>query len=140
MLKSSPFTLALTLGLAGCATHPGRVAPTPCGPTSQVQIAIRPGPNPTFAWTPACAVGWLQVVRGDSGVVAWQIEARDSVNAFTSPVVFGVVPSAALELSPAMPLESGATYTVTLGRFFEGSFSGQQRRVIIQMAQARFRR
>jgi len=139
VLKSSLFTLALTLGLAGCATHPGRVAPTPCGPTSQVQLAIRPGPNPTFAWTPACAVGWLQVVRGDSGQVAWQIEARDSVNAFSSPLVFGVVPSDAIELTPAMPLESGATYTVTLGRFFQGSFSGQERRVIVQMAQATFR-
>lgn len=140
MLKSSVFTLALTLGLAGCASHPGRVSPTPCGPTSEVKLAIRSGPAPTFAWTPSCAVGWVQVVRGDSGQVAWQIEARDSVNAIASPLVFGAVPSAAIELTPAMPLESGATYTVTLGRFFEGSFSGQQRRVIIQMAQDTFRR
>ena len=71
--------------------------------------------------------------------VAWQIEARDSVNAFSSPLVFGVVPRDAIELTPAMPLESGATYTVTLGRFFQGSFSGQERRVIIQMAQGTFR-
>lgn len=139
MLKPTLLTLALIFGLAGCAHPPGRVSPTPCGPTSQVQLAIRPGSTPTFTWTPACAVGWMQVVRGDSGQVAWQIESRDSVNAFSSPVVFGTVPSAGVELTPAMPLEPGARYTVTLGRFFDANFGGQQRRVIIQMAQASFR-
>ncbi len=138
MLKPALFTLALIFGLAGCA-HPGRVAPTPCGPTSQLQLTIRSGPNPTFTWTPACAIGWVQVARSDADQVAWQIEARDSVNAFTSPMVFGVVPSGAIELTPAIPLVSGATYTVTLGRFFDGNFGGQPRRVIIQMAQETFR-
>lgn len=89
-----------------------------------VEIAISAGLTPTFEWTPDCRVYSLLVTRpyedpeypAEYGESMWQTFTFNR-NEISAPVVYGVHSHDGEILDskePAIPLESGVTYAVTL--------------------------
>ena len=125
--------LMVVLSLSACV-RPGGVTPT-CGPLDHLELTIEAGTTPALAWTPHCDLGWVHFGRHDMQQIVWHIETRDSSNSLTQPVRYGELPGGAMELSPLVSLQAGIEYTVSVGRFFDTD----RGRVIVQMAQVKFR-
>ena len=107
---------AVVLGsaIAACSSDPT----SPGGPledcTGPVSIEVSPGTSPTFDWSPACRLFFLNVELGADDL--WLV-ISDSTNAIAPPVRYGVLPAGARQRNPATPLESGQTYDVNLARW-----------------------
>lgn len=101
--------------LVSCGGETGMNPPPPdendfsC--SDSVSITVGAGLNPTISWTPDCTVGRLIVEQGIDEY--WGSETAGE-NSYRSPIVYDVHPPTALELEPAIPLEAGQTYTVSL--------------------------
>jgi hypothetical protein len=82
-----------------------------------VQIAVSSGNSPTFWWTPACRLCFLNVEPAGAGADQWNA-ILDGANAIQTPVRYGVVPQDARQLTPVVtPLRSGTSYTVAVFRW-----------------------
>lgn len=92
-------------------TSPGGPLPDCTGPVS---IEVSAGTSPSFDWSPACRLFFLNVELGADD--HWLI-ISDSTNAIAPPVRYGVLPAGARQRAPATPLESGQTYDVNLARW-----------------------
>jgi hypothetical protein len=118
---SSPMLLACSSD----STSPGDL-PVCTGP---VTIAVSSGTSPSFSWTPACRLFFVNVELGASD--QWSI-ISDSANAIAPPVRYGVVPAGAEQsTSDVTPLEAGQTYDVNLLYWTgpdaqDGTFIGSQ--------------
>jgi len=120
------FGCAMVLGCSSDSTSPGAATPV-C--TGAVTIAVSSGTSPSFNWTPACRLFFVNVELGATD--QWNI-ASDSTNAIAPPVQYGVVPAGARQLTPNVtPLQAGQTYDVNLFYWTgpgaqDGSFIGSQ--------------
>jgi hypothetical protein len=77
-----------------------------------VTIAVSSGTSPSFSWTPACRLFFVNVELGATD--QWSI-ISDSTNAIAPPVRYGVVPAGAQQSSSDVPsLQAGETYDVNL--------------------------
>jgi hypothetical protein len=120
MRTSSLVAMSCAMGLAcsSDATSPGTATPV-C--TGAVTIAVSPGTSPSFNWTPACRLFFVNVELGASD--QWTI-ISDGTNAIAPPVQYGVVPSGARQSSlDVTPLQAGQTYDVN---FFYWTGPGAQ--------------
>jgi hypothetical protein len=117
---------AMMLACSSDATSPGGAAPV-C--TGTVAITVSPGTSPTFNWTPACRLFFVNVELGATD--QWSI-ISDSTNAIAPPVQYGVVPAGAQQSSSEVtPLQAGQTYDVNLFYWTgpgaqDGTFSGSR--------------
>ena len=110
-MRTSPLSaLGCTIVLAcSDSTSLGDAAPVCTGP---VTIAVSSGTSPSFSWTPACRLFFVNVELGASD--QWSI-ISDSTDAIAPPVQYGVVPAGAQQSSSEVtPLVSGQTYDVNL--------------------------
>jgi hypothetical protein len=100
---------AMLLGCSSDGTDPGD-APAAC--TGPVTISVSSGTTPSFSWTPACSLFFVNVELGATD--QWSI-ISDSTNAIAPPVRYGVVPAGAEQsTSEVTPLQAGQTYDVNL--------------------------
>ena len=100
---------AMVLACSSDSNDPGDAAPACTGP---VTIAVSSGTSPTFSWTPACRLFFVNVELGATD--QWSI-ISDSTNAIAPPVQYGVVPAGAQQsTSEVTPLVPGQTYEVNL--------------------------
>jgi hypothetical protein len=77
-----------------------------------VTITVSSGASPSFSWTPACRLFFVNVELGATD--QWSI-ISDSTNAIAPPVRYGVVPAGAEQSSAEItPLQAGQTYDVNL--------------------------
>ena len=111
-------TLALCFAvglLVSCGGETGMNPPPPdendLSCSDSVEVTVGSGLNPTFSWTPDCAIGRLIVEQGIDEY--WGSETAGE-NSYRSPITYDVHPPTALEHEPAIPLEAGQTYTVSL--------------------------
>jgi hypothetical protein len=117
---------AMALACSSDDTGPGDAPPDCSGP---VTIAVSSGLTPSFSWTPACRLFFVNVELGGSD--QWSI-ISDGTNAIAPPVQYGVVPAGADQSSPAVtPLQAGQTYDVNLFYWTgpgaqDGTFIGSQ--------------
>ena len=125
-MRTSPLIVLSTMAL-GCSsdsTDPGDAAAC----TGPVTISVSAGTSPTFSWSPACRLFFVNVESDASD--QWGI-ISDSANAIAPPVQYGVVPAGAEQLSELTPLVSGQTYDVNLFYWTgpdaqDGTFIGSQ--------------
>ncbi len=82
--------------------------------TGPVTIEVSGGTSPTFDWTPRCRLFFVLV---ESGAADQWIVLSEGTNAISPPVRYGEIPAGAIEEEPALPLESGQTYDVTVARW-----------------------
>jgi hypothetical protein len=100
--------------MAACSsdpTGPGASVPE-C--TGAVTITVSSGTSPTFDWNPACRLFLVLVELGAGD--QWLV-LSEGTNAIAPPVQYGVVPAGASQQEPAIPLQAGQTYDVTLARW-----------------------
>ena len=99
----------MVLACSSDATSPGGATPVCAG---AVTIAVSSGTSPSFNWTPACRLFFVNVELGATD--QWTI-ISDSTNAIAPPVQYGVVPAGARQSSlNVTPLQTGQTYDVNL--------------------------
>jgi hypothetical protein len=99
----------MALGCSSDSTSPGAAIPA-C--TGAVTIAVSSGTSPSFSWTPACRLFFVNVELGATD--QWNI-ISDSTNAIAPPVHYGLVPAGARQLTASVtPLQVGQTYDVNL--------------------------
>ncbi len=79
-----------------------------------VKISVSSGLPPVFSWKPDKAIGRLVVEHGSEEV--WRADAGGN-NALSSPIRYGVHPEGAAEAASSLPLQEGATYTISLYRW-----------------------
>ena len=84
--------------------------------TGSVSISVTGGTTPRFSWTPRCRLFFLNVEPADAGTDQWTV-LSDSANLIAPPVVYGIVPAGAQELTSPEQLIAGQEYKVVLGRF-----------------------
>jgi hypothetical protein len=104
---------ALLLTALGCS---GTSSVTPDGCVQNVQVAVLPGTNPVFSWSPTCGVSSLTVVTVPStpGV------SEESMWGFSVPeqspvgpgIRYGVAPVGATVWTQPRALVPGANYRV----------------------------
>ena len=123
------------LSVCFCAAPSGnaRVTPEP-GMEQRVTLTVGRGLQPEFRWTGDSAIAWLHVGRHDQDQLVWEIIASDSANSVRQPVRYGVAP-AGTRAKPAIPLEPGVEYELSVGRFE----MYHDMRMITQIARVRFR-
>ena len=102
----------LTLTSCGDPQAPEDGVPV-CEVGVELVVAFEAG-EPEFAWSPDCYASSL-TVEGEG--VHWGVSA--GANRLRSPVSYGAAPAETLTVGFAVPLESGATYTVRLERAAE---------------------
>ena len=119
MLRSIDFArglrvtvLLIVLACEGSSTDPLQSLPE-C--TGNVGIQVTGGTQPTFSWTPACRLFFLNVEPAASGSDLWPIISRGG-NRIAPGVKYGVVPAGAEQLQPPASLVIGQAYKVALGR------------------------
>jgi len=83
---------------------------------SEVTISVSGGTEPTFSWTPACRLFWMNTELADAFTDQWSIICRGS-NAIEPPVQYGVVPAGATQSTAPEALVAGVLYKVAVGRF-----------------------
>ena len=109
-------TAAMLLAACGSdseSTGPGQTLPE-C--TGNVSVQVSAGTQPTFSWTPACRLFFLNVEPATSGGDLWPLISRGA-NRIAPGVKYGVVPTGAEELQPAVALVAGQAYKVVLARY-----------------------
>jgi hypothetical protein len=94
-------------------TGPGQELPE-C--TGDVSIQVSTGTQPTFSWTPACRLFFLNVEPANSGGDLWPI-ISPGANRIAPGVKYGVVPAGAEQLQAPVPLQAGQSYKVALARY-----------------------
>jgi hypothetical protein len=72
------------------------------------------GTTPTFSWTPACRVYYLNIDPVEGAHENWSIGVFDTQfpNVIAPGVRFGVVPAGAQQIDPPAPLVPGTAYRV----------------------------
>src|SRR5690606_33451660 len=100
----------LALLAAGC----GGSGPTglATGGSGTVTLSVGPGVTPTISWSGGNAAR-LTITQSQGGGVFWDLQALNPQSGFASPVVHGVVPTDARELSADVQLTQGVDYRVT---------------------------
>jgi hypothetical protein len=81
-----------------------------------VSIQVSAGTQPTFSWTPACRLFFLNVEPATSGEDLWLVVSRGA-NRIAPGVKYGVLPAAADQRELPVPLVAGNPYKVVLGRY-----------------------
>ena len=102
--------VALSAALA-CSSDPAAPDSDLEACTGPVTVHVSAGTSPTFDWEPECRLFFINVERGAGD--EWLVHSEGE-NAIAPPVRYGEVPSGATERAPAVPLEPGVTYDVTL--------------------------
>jgi hypothetical protein len=123
---------AISLGVLSCV-RPSRLTPA-CGPLDHLIVVAHQGLVPDFEWAPDCDIGSLHIGRRDLGQIVWWIQTSDSTNAFRQPLRYGQLPRTATIVHPAVPLQAGVTYEISIGRWFNTN----KGRVNILVGQANF--
>ncbi|MGQ0723222.1 MAG: hypothetical protein ACT4PE_16860 [Candidatus Eiseniibacteriota bacterium] len=110
------FALASALTGAGCSEDSPAApqGPAPC--EGAVVIAVGPGVEPEFSWTPACLAHWLLVEPAGSGTDQWGVYT-EAANALASPVKYARVPEGAQQFNAPVVLVAGTQYEVYLTRW-----------------------
>ncbi|HEU4801335.1 MAG TPA: hypothetical protein VFS94_11985 [Gemmatimonadales bacterium] len=119
MMKRFPMALMAGLSLAVLACDDG------AGPGDGACEAVTPlsvdaaGSPPNFAWTPACGVARVEVIRLDNDAggpdtdeTVWRVESGS--NSIDPTIAYGVVPAGASEIVPDVTLVSGEQYRVAI--------------------------
>ena len=107
MMKRFPMALMAGLSLAVLACDDG------AGPGDGACEAVTPlsvdaaGSPPNFAWTPACGVARVEVIRLDN-------DAGGPDTSIDPTIAYGVVPAGASEIVPDVTLVSGEQYRVAI--------------------------
>ena len=110
-----------TLVLASCNGTESTTVQEQSDCTGPVSVSVSAGTTPTFSWTPACKVAYL-----DIGVVAtyeeiWAMSSIvDETNTIPSGAKFGVIPHGARRIEGPVPLRRGTTYYVFVAFFKDG--------------------
>ena len=81
-----------------------------------LNFQVTPGLNPVFAWSPACTVAQVRVVKEAEGddpeVEVWSVVA--SGNTITGPVTYGAAPAGTTETTPEAVLTLGDAYRLVV--------------------------
>ena len=112
MYQAFLVTTAIVMTAAGCGTI-GTTPIVEC--TETVTVSVTGDTIPTFAWTPDCTIGRILVEEGEEE--RWGTETTGE-SLFQSPIVYGIDPPNAAEVSTPLPLFFGSTYRVSLWRFY----------------------
>jgi hypothetical protein len=119
---SSPSRLLLLMGgltAAGlaCSGSPHQPAFEVC-PGDMVTVSVGPGTTPSFTWTPACGVGFLEVFPAPSDPAAWTVYAApgSGENPIPSGVQYGVTPLEGQTVAGPEALAAGTSYRVRVAR------------------------
>lgn len=109
-----------TLVLTSCNGTESTTVQELAGCTGPVSVSVSAGTTPTFSWTPACKVAYLDV-----GVVAtneeiWAMGSGDETNTIASGAKFGVIPPGTRLIEGPVPLRVGTRYYVFVAFFHNG--------------------
>jgi probable HAF family extracellular repeat protein len=122
-VRATPYAAPGPHTITVSATDPGglasaEVSTPPALPecTGPVALTVSAGTTPTFSWTPACRVNYLNIDTADGAQEIWSIGSDDgelaSYNTIAPGVRFGVVPPRATQIDPLVPLVPGTAYKV----------------------------
>lgn len=106
--------VTLSCAMAACSSDPTSPDGSISECTGPVTITVSSGTSPTFDWAPRCRLFFVLVELGADD--QWGVISEGS-NAITPPLRYGVVPAFAVQRDPAIPLQAGQTYDVTLARW-----------------------
>lgn len=81
-----------------------------------VTVNVSAGKQPTFSWTPECALFSLNVEPANAGNDLWGIISPGQ-NVIGPPVRYGIVPDGATQTADFVPLANGVAYKVVVAVF-----------------------
>jgi len=110
------------LAVAGCSGggEPTGTTELP-GCTGPVTMSVTAGTAPTFSWTPACKVYYLDVGVEATGEEAWAIANSNNQNTIAPGVRFGIVPPGSTRIDGPAPLRAGTKYYVFVAFYNNGA-------------------
>jgi len=110
-MKTLAFLLTLAVSVSGCSVFD---PPPDC--SDVVEVTVSAGIDPTFSWSPACAVNTLTVSSSGVGAV-WRITTLGDLadRGISPPVRYGDAPNAARLITPPTDLEVGREYIIWIG-------------------------
>jgi hypothetical protein len=88
-------------------------------PGDTVTMEVVAGSNPSFGWSPACGVAFIEVYPEAGGSAVWTVYADSGIaadNPIASGVRYGLTPSRARTVAGPQPLQSGTRYAVRISR------------------------
>ena len=98
--------IVMAVGLFGCGTDESMTC------LNDLNLNITTATTPRISWTPSdCRVSRVEVSTGSGAV--WQLHSRNGLSTILPGFDYGVEPPTAIQLSPAIPLQTG-TYQVQL--------------------------
>ncbi len=115
VMASLSFALGATVS---CSDTPAAPTFDPC-PGDSVTMEVAAGPTPSFAWSPACGVAFIEVYPEAGGSALWTVYADSGTgadNPIPSGVRYGVTPSRARTVAGPQVLQSGTAYAVRISR------------------------
>ena len=110
--------LAVALCTTACGSDAQSTGPEQPLPecTGDVSVQVSAGTQPTFTWTPACRLFFLNVEPATSGEDLWLVISRGA-NRIAPGVTYGILPAGADQRESPAPLVGGSPYKVALGRY-----------------------
>ena len=110
-----------TLVLTSCNGTESTTVQELAGCTGPVSVSVSAGTTPTFSWTPACKVAYLDVGVEKTNEEIWAMGSIvDETNTIPSGAKFGVIPPGARRIDGPVPLRVGTTYYVFVAFFHNG--------------------
>ena len=100
--------LALAAGLLSCDDEGTAPDLEPC--TQSVAITVGKGTRPAFTWTPACALGGLEIL-GPMGHIAWNVVGLDAP-LIRPGIRYGAAPRGAIVTDGPLPIVVGEMHFV----------------------------
>jgi hypothetical protein len=103
----------------------------PAGPSDlpecagPVAVTVSAGTTPTFSWTPACTLYFLDVTTADGGQEIWAVGNSDFRNTIPPGVRYGTVPAGARLIDGPVPLVVGTAYRVFVAYALPGGGGDQ---------------
>ena len=90
------------------------------GCSGPVSISVSTGTTPTFSWTPACKVYFLDIGVVDTNQEIWAVGNFDAKNTIAPGVKFGVTPAGTRLIEGPVPLQSGKAYSIFIAFYNNG--------------------
>ena len=108
--------------------------PDPCTDVGIVGATVTLTPTTvTFDWSPNCAVAAVSINSSQGGVNVWAVTtpgfssngSTTAANVIRQPIVYGQVPSGAVQTTGPVPLTPGTNYALLVSKILPASSSTQ---------------
>lgn len=117
--KSALFGFSI-LATSSCSSTDATSAEDLPACSGPVAISVSTGTTPTFSWSPACKVFYLDIGVVDTDQEIWAVANFDAKNTISPGVKFGVTPAGTRLIEGPVSLQPGTKYSVFIAFYNNG--------------------